>query len=326
VTSPERAPGKRGRLPNDPSKPRLLLARYLTGTDVPPAPPAVDYLSRVPSWPMYLNDTWGDCVPAAAGHLIQASSAYGQGATATVTDADILAAYSGATGFDPAAGPSGSNPTDQGTVIQDFLSYWRKTGVGGHKILAFFEVDVRDRAQVDAAMNLFGGLMVGVDLPASAEDQFGRGQTWSVVSPDGGILGGHCIVSGAYNTTARDASDVTWGSIQGSTDTWWDRYVSEAWGVVMPEWLDATGHSPTGLDLYALGEDLHALTGNPNPFPAPTPPPSPQPDPVDPSNTPQDYQLAKAAAKWLKHHHWHHVDQELAVDLTAWMRSRGYVE
>src|SRR6202451_2240510 len=38
---------------------------------LPSPPEAVSYGAKVTSWPMYLNDQYGDCTCAAAGHMIQ---------------------------------------------------------------------------------------------------------------------------------------------------------------------------------------------------------------------------------------------------------------
>src|SRR5581483_817640 len=105
-------------------------------------------MSKVTTWPMYDNDEFGDCVWAAIGHQIQAFSAYGFGTVITVTNADVLAGYSAVTGFKP-NDPS----TDNGTVVQDALNYWRKTGIAGHKILAFAQVNHRNRTECEAAAN-----------------------------------------------------------------------------------------------------------------------------------------------------------------------------
>jgi len=264
---------KLGRLPHDPTRRVLALAPRLDAT-VPPNPAVVDWLSRVGSWPMYANDRYGDCVWAMSGHALEAWSTYGNGSAVTVTDLAVLKGYSDVTGFNP------NDPnTDQGTVIQDALDYWRKTGIGGHKILAFAKVDHTKPDEVKAALNVFGALLVGIDFPRVAMDQFNAGHPWDVVRNDGGIEGGHAIHVGHADTTSTRYQLTTWGAVQGMTQAFWDRYVSEAWVAIAPEWLDATGHNPKGLDLYGLGEDLAALTGGPNPFPKPVPTPTPVPVP-----------------------------------------------
>jgi hypothetical protein len=314
MSEPIRAAGRLGRLPYDPSKPALLLTDRVAAT-VPPNPVVADWLSKVPSWPMYGNDQWGDCVWAMTGHMIEAWTQYAGGAAVEVTTEQLLAAYSAVTGFDPNAGLPGENPTDQGTNIQDALGYWRKTGVAGHKILAFAKVDHTNPDEVEAAINLFGSLAVGVNLPSSAQDQFSAGQEWTVVAGSS-IEGGHAIHAGAYDTATKDARIITWGAVQTLNDPWWDAYVEEAWVVVTPEWVEATGATPSGLDLQGLGDDFASITGEPNPFPpAPTPSPVPSPPVADP-----DQALALVATPWVAEHHWgstRHIAQALAAWLTA---------
>jgi hypothetical protein len=77
----------------------------------------------------------------------------------------------------------------------------------------------------------------------------------------------------------------TWGQVQEMLDSWFGKYVSEGWAVLTPEWAKkTTGLTPTGLSLYALGQQFAQWTGEANPFPnAPVPTPGPdQPPPVDP--------------------------------------------
>lgn len=286
---------KLGRLPHDPTRASLALGPRLD-TAVLPNPVTVDWLSQVGTWPMYGNSEWGDCVWAMAGHALEAWSTYGAGATVTVTEQAVLKGYSDVTGFNP------NDPnTDQGTVIQDALDYWRKTGIGGHKILAFAKVDVSKPDQVKAALNVFGALLVGIDFPAVAMDQFNAGKPWDAVSQDGGIEGGHAIHVGHDDTSTTRYRLTTWGAVQGMTQAFWDRYVSEAWVAISPEWLDVNGHNPEGLDLYGLGDDFAALTGKPNPFPKPAP--TPTPVPVPPPVADADHTLAAALRPWVTQHH-----------------------
>jgi hypothetical protein len=250
-----------GVLPNNPDKPRLKVSQFLTA---PTYPASLDYLSRVNNYPMYLNDRIGDCTCAGAGHMIQAESTYGQGSTQTVSDNDVLTAYEAVSGYDPSTGAN-----DDGAVMQDVLNYWRKVGIGGHQILAFAELDINNMAEVKAAMSTFGSIYVGFEFPGSAMDQFNNGEPWDVV-PGASIEGGHAVHGGAYLEDGT-LKFITWGAVQEMTQAFWDTYVFEAWVVITPEWLSATGFSPTGLDLHALGEELAVLTGGTNPFlPAPT--------------------------------------------------------
>lgn len=312
---------KLGRLAPHPetTHPRLHLDQFVT-TAYPPAPATVDYLSQVESWPMYGNDQIGDCTCAAAGHMVEAWSRYGQGTTATVTDQDVLTAYEAVSGYVP-----GDPSTDNGAVMQDVLDYWRRTGIGGHKVLAFAQVDHTNLPEVYAALNLFGAIYVGVNFPQSAMDQFNAGQPWSVEPSDGGIIGGHAVNLGWRDHAGLEV--VTWGKVQGLDEAWWARYVEEAWVVADPEWVKAN-QSPPGLDVAALNAAFTAMTGDPGPFPA-APSPTPTPTPVPPAPpTPvvdsADEALAPVAHRWVAEHHTslggnHH----MAVALQAWLAAKG---
>src|ERR1700678_2143421 len=88
---------------------------------LPPVPQSVDWMSKVPSWPMYGNDTIGDCVAAAPGHSIEGWT-YSAGKGRVPTLADIIAFYE-VSGYDP------SDPaTDQGWQILPMLKNFRSTG------------------------------------------------------------------------------------------------------------------------------------------------------------------------------------------------------
>jgi hypothetical protein len=283
--------GKLGRLAPHPedTHPRLHLSRFLTGQPTyPPAPSLVDYLSRVTDWPMYGNDQWGDCVWAMIGHIIEAATFYATGTAVQVTTEALLKGYSDVTGFDPNAGPSGANPTDQGTVIQDALNYWRKVGIrlpDGrlHKILAFAQVDHGSDTECDAALNLFGHLAVGIEFPASAMEQFDAGKPWDVVR-GAHNEGGHAINQGLGRSAGNDEV-VTWARRQQMTPRFAARYVEEKWVVILPEWVEANGSSPGGFDAAALNSAFTSMTGDPAPFPV-QPQPGPPPVPVPPGPGP----------------------------------------
>lgn len=317
-----RVAGKLGKKAPDHTRPRLRLTPHLTAVPQPPA--KVDWLSRVQNWPMYLNDQLGCCTCAMAGHALEAWSTYGQGHTVTVTDQDVLTAYEAVSGYRP-----GHPETDQGAVMQDVMDYLRKTGIAGHKVLAFAQVNHKDPAEVKAALNVFGTLLVGIEFPASAMDQFNAGQPWDAVRNDGGIEGGHAIHVGHDETGNVAYKCTTWGAVQGMTQAFWDRYVDECWVAIAPEWLSAAGASPGGVDLYGLGEDLHDLTGAQNPFPAPqptpqppTPAPGPTPTPVPVRPDGADEAFAQVAAPWSAERHVGE-NRRVAVAFEKWRKARG---
>jgi hypothetical protein len=271
-----------GRRPAEPARPHLRLGTFLPAT-LPAPPPSVDWLYPVPeaAWGVLGNDIWGDCTCAGVAHKRIGDVYINQRTVLKVTVADALAFYSAITGFDPNAGPSGSNPTDQGAVCQDVLDYWRKHGFLGEKILAFAKVDPANLDEVKQAISLFGQIYVGINFPGSAMDQFNAGETWDVVR-GARLEGGHCITIGAYDETGLEC--VTWGKVQRMTWAFFKKYVEEAWVIFGPDSVDPkTGVGAAGFDLAAFGQTFAALTGEPNPVPQPVPvptPPAPVPAPA----------------------------------------------
>lgn len=306
-------PGRLAPHPED-THPRVKLAPALNKAVLPPPPASVNWYSTITDWPMYGNDSAGDCVEAEMGHHEEVFSFFGAGTLVEVTDRDVIGVYSAITGYNP-SDPS----TDQGTNIQDAMSYWRKSGIAGHKIAAFAQVDVNDITEVKTALALFGPLSIGVNFPASGMDQFNSGRPWDVVTNDGGIEGGHCVCLVGYDADYYYV--ITWGAVQKMTPAWWRKYVEEAWAPLSGEWVSTkTGTDPEGVDLSVLGEQFAALTKQPNPFPAPrptpTPPPGPAPSPQpDPNNLLAELATLIRAAEAGVEKSWHEV--------MVWLRTHG---
>ena len=281
-----------GRRPAYPATthPRIPLSTILA-SPLPPVPAVVDRSNKIGAWPLFLNDRLGDCVEAGAGHAEQVWSTYGNGTTVTVSNADIIAFYSAAAGYVP-----GDPSTDNGTVIQDALGVWSKTGLAGHKIAAFAEIDIHNFTEITAAVYFFGTVMLGVKVPRSAEQQFQAGQTWDVVANDGGIVGLHCIIVTGFDTNTGLYTVITWGRRQKATRAWLLAYMDEAWVPLSLEWQSAAGVDTDGLDGAALNNAYQQVTGRPGPFPVtPGPVTPPGPDPVA---------AAHALAAALRSHGW----------------------
>jgi hypothetical protein len=268
-------PGKYGRRDPDPTKPRLYLDDYFDAAHVaatlPAFNPDVNYAAKVSTWPMYINGPdpsapdgltsgIGDCTCAYAGHAIQAITAY-SGTEVTITDQDVLAAYCAISGFVP-----GNESTDTGCQIQDVLNYWRTTGIGGHKIIGFGALRTWDTDNLNAALNLFWTVDLGVNLPQSAEAQFSKGEPWVPVR-GAAIAGGHCIGLQAFTPSMDELHPVTWGALWKMNQAFNREYTQEAWVPIFPEVIAAAQQSGA-IDLPALAADFTALTGEP--FPAAT--------------------------------------------------------
>jgi hypothetical protein len=222
------------------------LSDFLDKATTWPSVPARGWEYAVPAANLSVlgNDQVGDCAEAAALHLIQAQQA-NVGNVVTPTTEDAINLYSAVTGYNP-NDPS----TDQGTVYTDLLTYWKKTGItiGStlHKIVGFAALDISSIAQLRYAAYTFGGILLGLNLPAQCENDtsnwnFGAGLQ---------VAGGHAV------------PQLGEGSVGGKLDSWgieipfsWPfmaAYLDEAYVVVSPDWLSAQQKSPTGLDLNGL--------------------------------------------------------------------------
>ena len=249
---------KLGRKPPDYTKARLWAEDYFTDEALPPSKPNVDYCTEVASWPMYMNDTLGDCTCAGIGHAIGAWSQYVAGSEATFTDNAIEALYSAVSGYIP-----GNESTDNGATLQSVLAYMQSTGITdtngkNHTVQAFAQLKETTFAQLDVALQLFGTVYLGINCPQSAEDQFEQG-LWTYVkgSP---ILGGHCIVlQQIANRPVGDYTIITWGAKVNATKQFMSTYLEEAWVPLSPDWLNAQGDTITGLDVAQLTTDMQAL-------------------------------------------------------------------
>jgi hypothetical protein len=258
---------KYGRLAPHPEEthPRVWLHDHLAAT-VPIRFP-VDWYGKVAAWPMYGNDSIGDCTCAGVGHLIQAWTA-NAGTEVTLPDASIVGLYE-RFGYNPAdVQPDGTNPTDKGAVEQDVLQSLVDNPVDGHEIVAFTQVDHTNPTLMKAALDQFGGLYVGIECPESMQQQFAAGEVIDFV-PGSPVEGGHCIVIVGWDT--EFIYIVTWGKLVKMTWAFWTAYGDEAWAVITKDWIEANGETPSCLDLQGLLAAFRAL-GEDAPAPAPAAP------------------------------------------------------
>jgi hypothetical protein len=250
MTITARATGKLGKLPVRMDVRTLRLRKYLDQTKLPVPPESLDLTERVTSWPMYANDRIGDCTTAAAGHMIEAWTAAAVGQAIEISEQSVLTAFDAVKVVDPFSG-------EEGAIELDVLRYWRKTGIGRHKIGAFAAVPIHDPLLVRTGAWLFGGLYIGLSLPATAQAQDVWDWTGSL-SGDAkpGTWGGHAVDVVRYD--AGSLTVVTWGRLQEMTWSFWDRYCDEAYCIVTNDFL-REGVSPDGFDLATLKADLELI-------------------------------------------------------------------
>jgi hypothetical protein len=203
---------------------------------------------------MFGNDRYGDCTCAGVANLSILFSSH-TGTLVIPTTEDVLSLYSKVTGFNEQTGEN-----DNGAAMTDVLDYWKTTGFLGNKILGWAQIDHTNETHRQLAVDIFGATYVGVQLPASAQQQFIEGEEchWSVVSGSP-IEGGHCIIHPGYGLTGGDYG--TWGNWFVKASTAWEQtYIDEEYVVISQEWINkVTNKTPGGLDVNKLKEYLELL-------------------------------------------------------------------
>lgn len=259
MTSPTQF--KLGLKPPRPGAVRLRLATYLDFRLLPAPPPIFGHYDLIESWGMLGNDQWGDCALAGACHQEMLWTKEG-GSEAPFDTTAALANYSAVTGFNPNAGASGSNPTDQGTEISALAEYWQATGIADsnnthHKIAAFVDLNPGDLRELWIGTWLFQTIGLGFAIPNSAMQQTQAGQPWDVVADDGGIDGGH-YVPAVGRIANGNLLIVTWGQLQEVTPRFFRKYNNQGIVALSEEMLVGT-KSIDGFDDATLRADLQAL-------------------------------------------------------------------
>ena len=239
----------------------LQLARYLEA--LPPPPLAVDWTKGIKFFGMMLNgpapgnppdapDGLGDCTIAGCAHAVQIWTT-NLGLTVTVSNRVIEQFYEEWCGYRP-ADPS----TDQGGVELDVLNSWRQGGFAGHILTGFADSHPANIRAVRQAIDLFGGVYIGLSLPVTAQDQ----PVWDVTDladPNAapGSWGGHCVFVPKYDQ--KGFTCITWGVPQEMTLAFWFEYCDEAHALLSKDWLGAKG-SPSGFNMAQLQADLQRVT------------------------------------------------------------------
>jgi hypothetical protein len=255
---------KYGRRPPK-NAPALRFGSFLQ-SGAPAYPASEDYLASLSGWQMLGNDVAGDCNAVTWANMRRL-------VTATLTtenyppQAQVWQFYQTQ---NPAFDSNGTKDTngpgsqdDQGMDIQTGLEYLHQTGgPDGVKAVAFAKVDHANMAEVKAALAIFGGLWLGIQVLDANQQEFANGEAWTDV-PGSQIDGGHAILGGGYGT---DIKFITWAAETEFDPTFWNGMVQgtplveESWVVIWPEHLGTRGFEQ-GVDQAQLAADYQALTG-----------------------------------------------------------------
>jgi hypothetical protein len=212
----------------------------------------VDILARVYSslgisdptqlFPMDGNDSLGDCTMAAVAHAITVYNGL-TGVNNIMAQTDIVKLYFQLTGGN-----------DTGLDELTVLNYWQSNSIGKEQILAFVSVEPKDHTHVQQAIQLFGGVYLGFQVQANAQEQFANGQPWT---PGPLTNDGHAVYAVAYDQ--QGVTVLTWGNIQKATWDWWDECVDESYAILPPDAQQAD--FDPGFDFTQLQTDLQQVAG-----------------------------------------------------------------
>lgn len=242
-----------GKLPPRFDARTLRMSRYMRAVPAPPV--SVSYERAIPEWGMLLNDTLGDCVCAAAGHMEMQWTTYA-GIPFLPTDGDIEKAYELIGGYVP-----GDPTTDQGCDMLSALKVWKRDGIAGRKIAAYAKLSMGQDIALELQQSVFcfGNCYLGMSLPETAQGE----EFWEVF-PDAGDVakpgswGGHCVPVVGYGPNS--ITIVSWGQVMGMTWNFFRTYCDEAYAVLSHAWIEKSGHAPNGFDYDLLGSDLGEVT------------------------------------------------------------------
>lgn len=219
---------------------------------MPPPPQSVDYTTRVTSWPMFDNDTLGNCTVAAIGHLIQLYSSYTKPAPLVMSNANIINTYSDVGGY-----VSGDSSTDNGAVEQDVLNYWMNHGVPVNdivnKITGFAKINVAKKTELQYALYWFGGAYIGIDLPLAWQSTSNWEMPSNLMGANApGSWGGHCF-TGDTKISMLDGTELAIKYISKDTDSW--VYSIDDTGKIVPGKARSLGCTGKNQAIYSITLD-----------------------------------------------------------------------
>lgn len=258
----------------DVSLPKLEDRLASAGVSLPAVSGPVDRQSKVSSWPMYANDTVGDCTCAGTGHYLAQLTAFsGQvSGGAMFTDTEILKMYSAISGYNPATGAN-----DNGAELYQVCQYMMSTGLTDtdgklHKIAGYVDIAQYNVLSVlKQVLNAFGTVYLGVNVGDAEQAAFSAGQPWAL-SENGTQCGpggiDHCVIMSysafGVSGVADDETIITWGAEQKINVAWAWTNIGEAIAIVSQDWIEANGESPVGQTITQIISEIKSVPESKN--------------------------------------------------------------
>jgi hypothetical protein len=253
-----------GKLPAKVDSRTLHFKSYLMG-DVRRLPRSVDYTRPVDKknrWPWLGNKRFPCCTCSAAGHMIEVWTA-NTGKAQVLPESAIVRTYRRFIG----------DTHKPHKHMIDVLNYWRKSGIGGDRILAYAQLSPGDVTEAKLAIDLFGACYLGLSLPnfavipgtlehllnTSWAAPFKAGQPKAAPQR----RNGHTVAAVKYDP--RNLYVVTWGTLKSMSWKFYQTYCEEAYAVLSKDFIVETRETaPSGFDLAALTRDLRHLSNRKN--------------------------------------------------------------
>jgi hypothetical protein len=257
-----------------PRNPQVYIPRLETfiqdAAALPSAAGVVDRQSKVSSFPMYANDTVGDCTCAGFGHLVAMLTAFSGQVLggAMFTDTEILKMYSAITGYNPATGAN-----DNGAELYQVCQYMMSTGLTDtsgkvHKIAGYADIaSFNNLGYLKQVLNAFGAVYLGVSVGDADQQSFSDGEPFTLpangkqVGPNGID---HCVVLSlsAFGDAGvtDDETIITWGAEEKINVPWAWTNIGEAIAVISTDWMEANGDTPAGQSMTQLIAEVKSIS------------------------------------------------------------------
>lgn len=252
---------KFGKLPRKHSPHVKHFKTLLNASASIPTPPAsIDNTKGRTSFGMMLNDTLGDCTCAGIYHSKQIWS-LNASVEQTEPDNCVLDLYEEACGYRP-TDPSN---TDNGGNLQDVLTFCTNKGIllndgSREKFIGFVEVDGKNPNDIKVAIDQFGLVYIGFNVPTSIFGITGDPKPIWENTGSTDIEGGHCVVLAGYDD--KHLTVISWGSLYKMTWDFLHAYCDEIYAIVSTDFITSTGKSPLGLSIQDLENLLPAIKDN----------------------------------------------------------------